>query len=171
MPNPLTSGTALVAISALKDKYGYEYFDALGKNKVVVEPRSAALSKLESGECKAVMILEESILKKREEEGSELAVIYPLDGVISIPSPIMTIKKELSAHHNPAPCEVLTDWFLSSEGQSYIVRGWMHSVLKKEPRSPFDSVSMIVLLANAMPVNWPLPLKMSVQKTTPSLVI
>ncbi len=36
-----------------------------------------AVTKLETGECKAIMVLEESILKKREEEGSGLEVTYP----------------------------------------------------------------------------------------------
>ena len=44
------------------------------------------------------MILEESILKKREEENSTLEVIYPEDGIISIPSTIMTIKEDMSAN-------------------------------------------------------------------------
>ena len=45
MSNPLTSGTALVAISALKDKYGYEYFDKLAENRVMVESGSVALDR------------------------------------------------------------------------------------------------------------------------------
>ncbi|MBQ9565687.1 MAG: ABC transporter substrate-binding protein, partial [Synergistaceae bacterium] len=139
MPNPLTAGTALVAISALKDKYGYEYFDKLASNRVMVESGSVALTKLETGECKEIMILEESVLKKREEEDSALAVIYPTDGVICVPSPIMTVKDEWSAHANSKICEELTDWFLSPEGQGYIVKGWMHSVLKNPPAIPYDS--------------------------------
>ena len=51
MSNPLTSGTALVAISALKDKYGYGSYDRLGANRVMVESGSGALTKLETGEC------------------------------------------------------------------------------------------------------------------------
>ena len=154
MSNPLTSGTALIAISALKDKYGYEYFDKLGANRVMIESGSVALTKLETGECKVIMILEESVLKKREEEGSELEVIYPTDGVICVPSPIMTIKDELSAHKNAKICEELTDWFLSPEGQSYIVKGWMHSVLKNPPAIPYDSIQTQEIFKQAMPVNW-----------------
>ena len=48
MPNPLTAGSALVAMSALKDKYGYEYFDKLGENRPMVESGSVALTKLET---------------------------------------------------------------------------------------------------------------------------
>ncbi len=154
MPNPLTAGTALVAISALKDKYGYEYFDKLGQNKVMVESGSVALTKLETGECKVIMILEESVLKKREEEDSSIEVIYPSDGAICVPSPIMTIKDEWSAHGNSKICEELTDWFLSPEGQSYIVKGWMHSILKNPPAIPYDSIQTSEIVNNSMPVNW-----------------
>lgn len=154
MSNPLTSGTALIAISALKDKYGYEYFDKLGANHVMIESGSVALTKLETGECKIIMILEESVLKKREEEGSELEVIYPSDGVICVPSPIMTVKDEFSAHKNAKICEELTEWFLSPEGQSYIVKGWMHSVLKNPPAIPFNSIQTSEIVKNSMPVDW-----------------
>ncbi len=154
MPNPLTAGTALVASSALKDKYGYEYFDKLGENKVMVESGSVALTKLETGECKIIMILEESVLKKREEEGSALEVIYPSDGVICVPSPIMTINDKWSAHGNSKICEELTDWFLSEEGQKYIVKGWMHSVRKVEPAIPYDSIKTSEIIKSSMPVNW-----------------
>ena len=154
MPNPLTAGTALVAISALKDKYGYEYFDKLRENHVMVESGSVALTKLETGECKVIMILEESVLKKREEEDSELSVIYPSDGVICVPSPIMTITDKWSAHGQAKICEELTDWFLSPEGQSYIVKGWMHSVLKTPPAVPYDSISTAEIFTRAMPVDW-----------------
>ena len=154
MSNPLTSGTALVAISALKDKYGYEYFDKLAANRVMVESGSVALTKLETGECKMVMILEESVLKKREEENSALEVIYPTDGVICVPSPIMTVKDEWSAHGNAKICEELTDWFLSPEGQGFIVKGWMHSVLKEPPAIPYDSINTAEIFKHAMPVSW-----------------
>ena len=154
MSNPLTSGTALVALSALKDKYGYEYFDKLAENKVMVESGSLALTKLETGECKEIMVLEESVLKKREEDDSALEVIYPSDGVICVPSPIMTLKDEWSAHKNSKICEELTDWFLSEEGQKYIVKGWMHSVRKNPPAIPYDSISTDEIVKNSMPVNW-----------------
>ena len=154
MSNPLTSGTALVAISALKDKYGYEYFDKLAENKVMIESGSVALTKLETGECKVIMILEESVLKKREEEDSSLEVIYPSDGTICVPSPIMTIKDEWSAHGHAKICEELTDWFLSDEGQKYIVKGWMHSVKKNPPAIPYDSINTAEIFERAMPVSW-----------------
>jgi iron(III) transport system substrate-binding protein len=61
MGNPLTSGTTMAAAAALSEKYGYVYFDQLGKQQIMIESGSTALAKLETGECKELMILEESV--------------------------------------------------------------------------------------------------------------
>lgn len=154
MSNPLTSGTALASAVGLSSTYGYEYFDALAAQDVMVESGSVALTKLETGECKEIMILEESVLKKREEEGSSIACIYPTDGTIVCPSPIMTITDEMSANANSAACEVITDWFLSLEGQSAIVAGWMHSVRSDYPEPPYDAIPTSEILKNVLSVDW-----------------
>lgn len=154
MGNPLTSGTTYAAIVALLDKYGEEYYKQLGQQEVTVESGSVALTKLETGECKEIMILEESILKKREEEGSTLEVIYPTDGVINIPSTIMIIDEEHSANNNIAACEAIEDWFLSPEGQKYIVAGWMHSVRSDYPSAPYNAIPTSEVISNGMPIDW-----------------
>ena len=154
IPDPLKSGTALAAVSALSDKYGEEYFQNLANLKVVVESGSVAVTKLETGEAAEIMILEESILKKREEENSTLEVIYPEDGIISIPSTIMTIKEDMSANKNIKAAEALTDWFLSPAGQEAIVEGWMHSVLKDAEKAPYDAKTTAEILKSSMPINW-----------------
>jgi iron(III) transport system substrate-binding protein len=154
MSNPLTSGTAYASIVALLDEYGEDYFADLGSQEVAVESGSVALTKLETGECKEIMVLEESVLKKREEEGSSLEVIYPTDGTIAIPSTIMIVDEEHSANNNIAACEAVEDWFLSSEGQQYIVSGWMHSVRSDYPDAPYDAIPTSEILANVLPVDW-----------------
>jgi iron(III) transport system substrate-binding protein len=154
MSNPLTSGTAMAAITALSDKYGYEYFDKLGENQVMVESGSTALAKLQTGECKEIMILEESVLKVRKEEQSKLEVIYPDDGVVLIPSTIMTVAEEKSANANIEACEAVTKWFLSKEGQHYITEAYMHGVLKGYEEIPYDSVSTDELIPKDIGVDW-----------------
>lgn len=154
MSNPLTSGTALATISALSDKYGYEYFDALGKQNVMVESGSVALTKLETGECDVIMILEESVLKKREEEGSKLEVIYPTDGTINIPSTIMTVNNDWNVNQNVEAAQAITDWFLSKQGQDAIVAAWMHSVRGDYPNPPYDAIPTSEILKNTIPVDW-----------------
>jgi len=154
MSNPLTSGTAMASVTALRDKYGYEYFDALGKQGAKIESGGVALTKLETGECKVVMILEESVLKKRQEEKSKLEVIYPTDGTIVIPSTIMSINDKWNANKNLKTAEMVTNFFLGTEGQDAIVAGWMHSVRTNFPKLPYDAIPTTQIRANSMPVNW-----------------
>jgi len=154
MGNPLTSGTTMASVAALSDLYGYEYFEALGRNNVMIESGSSALGKLETGECKAIMILEESVLKKRKEDGSKLSVIYPEDGVILIPSTVMTVAEDRSANMNIAACEAITDWLLSEAGQKFVLEGYMHSVFKGSTAIPYDSVDTEELIASDIGVDW-----------------
>ncbi|MCL2374813.1 MAG: ABC transporter substrate-binding protein, partial [Treponema sp.] len=127
MSNPLVSGTTKAAITALLDKYGQSFFEALGRQNVAIESAAIALSRLESGDHKMIMVLEESVLRKRQEEMSRLEIIYPTDGTIIIPSTIMIVAEEWSANRNTRTAEIIADWFLSPEGQAVIVDGWMHS--------------------------------------------
>jgi iron(III) transport system substrate-binding protein len=155
MRNPLVSGTTLAAISALRDKYGNEYFQALGRQRVIIDYGSSeSTRKLETGESAVVMILEESILRKRQEENSRLEIIYPSDGAIVIPSNIMIINNRWSANRNTAAAEAIVEWFLSPEGQNAIVSGWMHSVRKDFPRLPHGSVPTAQIQDGSIPVNW-----------------
>jgi iron(III) transport system substrate-binding protein len=154
MSNPLTSGTAMATVTALRDKYGYEYFEALGGQGVAIESGSVALQKLETGEHKVIMILEESILQKRQEEKSKLEVIYPADGVVVIPSTIMIINDRWSANRNIPAAQAVAEWFLSPAGQNAIVDGWMHSVRAGFDRYPYDAPPTDTIRENSIPVNW-----------------
>lgn len=154
MGNPLTSGTTMAAVAALTDKYGYEYLTALGANDVMIESGSVALAKLQTGECKVIMILEESVLKERKDNGSKLACIYPEDGVILIPSTAMIVAEEKSANMNVEACEAVANWLLSEAGQKLILEGYMHSVFAGMKEVPFDSVDTDGLIANDMGVDW-----------------
>ncbi len=154
MGNPLTSGTTMAAAAALSEKYGYEYFTALGANDVMIESGSTALAKLQTGECKVIMILEESVLKIRKEEGSKLAVIYPEDGVIVVPSTVMTVAEDRSANMNIEAATAVTEWLLSDAGQAYIIEGYMHTVSPTLGKIPYDSVDTQNLIDNQMSIDW-----------------
>ena len=154
MSNPLTSGTAYSSVAGLLDKYGEDYFKSLSAQNVAVESGSVALTKLETGECKEIMVLEESVLKKRQEENSALEVIYPEDGSIPIPSPIMIIDEEHSASKNIAAAEAVEEFFLSPDGQKLIINGWMYGVRLDMDEHPYDSVNLSTLLENVIPVDW-----------------
>ena len=154
MGNPLTSGTTMAAVAALTDVYGYEYLDGLGANEVMIESGSTALAKLQTGECKVIMILEESVLQARKEQGSQIACIYPEDGVILIPSTVMTVAEDRSANMNIEACEAIENWLLTEEAQKLIMEGYMHSVFAGMTDIPFDSVDTDGLIEKDMGVDW-----------------
>ncbi|MDR2542768.1 MAG: extracellular solute-binding protein [Treponema sp.] len=155
MRNPLVSGTTMATATALRDKYGYAYFEALGRQRVMIDyGNDQTLRKLENGESRVAMILEESILKIRQERNSSLEVIYPTDGVVVIPSNIMIINNHWSANKNVKAAEEITEWFLSTEGQTAIVNGWMHSVRKDFHLIPYNSIPINEIRENSIPVIW-----------------
>jgi iron(III) transport system substrate-binding protein len=155
MRNPLVSGTTMATITALGDRYGNDFFDALGRQRVLIDYGSEeTMTRLETGESAVVMILEESILQVRQERNSRMEVIYPSDGTIVIPSNIMIINDRWSANMNTAAAELIVEWFLSIEGQTAIVNGWMHSVRSDFPQPPNGSIPIEQILANSISVNW-----------------
>ena len=155
MRNPIVSGTTFAAIAALNDKYGSVYFDALGNQHPMIDyGADEAIAKLERGETRVAMILEESILRARELHNSPLEIIFPTDGTVVIPSTIAIINEKWSANRNAMAAEAVADWFLSREGQNAIVDEWMHSVRSDFRRNPSGSIFMNEILANSIPVNW-----------------
>ena len=150
MPNPMLSGTAYVAVGALADKYGWEYFDKLKANGLRVEEGNSAIqNKLLTGEYAAAMILEENILKLANTKKDPLKVIYPKDGVVQVPSPIAIF----NTTKNPEGAKALVDWWLSKEGQQAVVKGWMHSV-RGDVKEPIGSVPTKGLTDGKIKVDW-----------------
>lgn len=150
MPNPMLSGTAYVAVGALADKYGWEYFDKLKANGLRVEEGNSAIqNKLLTGEYAAAMILEENILKLANVKKEPLKVIYPKDGVVQVPSPIAIF----NTTKNPEGAKALVDWWLSKEGQQAVVKGWMHSV-RGDVKEPTGSVPTKQLTDGKIKVDW-----------------
>ncbi len=162
MGNPMTSGTTFAAVASLiqDNHYGPEYLDGLAANEVMIESGSTAIAKLQTGECAAIMILEESILKvlkEAEDAGApitNLACIYPEDGVILIPSTVMTVAEDHSANVNVEACEAVEQWLLTEEAQKLILQGYMHSVFAGMTEIPYHSVDTDSLIAKDLGVDW-----------------
>lgn len=151
MPNPLLSGTAYVAVGALADKFGWEYFDKLKANGLRVEEGNSAIqNKLLTGEYMAAIILEENILKLQETKKEPLAVAYPKEGCILISSPIGIFK----ATKNPDGAKALEDWWLSKEGQAAVTAGWMHSVRDDVEKPHGAKYTLKEMLKTALKVDW-----------------
>lgn len=150
MPNPMLSGTAYVAVGALADKYGWEYFDQLKANGLRVEEGNSAIqNKLLTGEYAAAMILEENILKLANTKKEPLKVVYPTDGVVNVPSPIAIF----NTTKNPEGAKALVDWWLSKEGQEAVVKGWMHSV-RGDVAAPVSAMETKKIVEGRIQINW-----------------
>lgn len=160
MSDPMTSGSAYASVVSLLDTYGEDYLKDLAANKVMRESGSTAIAKLQSGECAAIMILEESILKyinDEEKKGNEvknLEVIYPEDGVILIPSTVMIVAEEYSKNVNTEAAEAVAKWMLTDEAQQIIMSAYMHSVLADEKDYPKHSIPTDDLIKMDMGVDW-----------------
>ena len=162
MGNPLTSGTTYAAVASLTqdDHYGKDFLKGLAANEVMIESGSTAIAKLETGECAAILILEESIRKVRKEAAdagtpkTNVACIYPEDGVVLIPSTVMTVAEEHSANVNIEACEAVEKWLLSEEAQKLILQGYMHSVFADMTEIPYESVDTNGLIEKDLGVDW-----------------
>ena len=150
MPNPMLSGTAYVAVGALADKMGWEYFDKLKANGLRVEEGNSAIqNKLLTGEYMAAMILEENILKLQETKHEPLKVCYLEQGCIIINSPIGIFKSTKNVEGSQA----MVDWWLTKEGQQAVTAGWMHSV-RGDVEPPHGAPKLSTLLPNAIKIDW-----------------
>ena len=162
MGNPMSSGTTFAAVASLTqdNHYGEDYLKGLAANNVMIESGSTAITKLLTGECAAIMILEESILKAlkdAEDAGTpltNLACIYPEDGVVLIPSTVMTVAEEHSKNVNTEACEAVEEWLLSEEAQKLILEGFMHSVFKGMDEIPYGSIDTEQLIEKDLGVDW-----------------
>ena len=162
MGNPMSSGTTFAAVASLTqdNHYGQDFLKGLAANNVMIESGSTAITKLQTGECAAIMILEESILKvlkDAEDAGkpiTNLACIYPEDGVVLIPSTVMTVAEEHSKNVNIEACEAIEQWLLSEEAQKLIMEGFMHSVFRGMEEIPHGSVDTETLIEKDLGVDW-----------------
>ena len=162
MGDPMSSGTTFAAVASLtqSNHYGRQFLKGLAENDVQIISGSDSIAKIRSGEIAAAMILEESVLKALkdgEDQGeplSDLACIYPEDGVILIPSTVMIVADEHSKNANASACKAIEKWFLSEEAQELILQGFMHSVFKTMEDIPYGSVDTNELIAKDLGVNW-----------------
>ena len=162
MGNPLTSGTTYAAVASLTqdNHYGKDFLKGLAANEVMIESGSTAIGKLQSGECAAIMILEESILKVLKEAADKgepitnLKCIYPEDGVVLIPSTVMTVAEDHSKNVNIEACEAVEKWLLSEEAQKLILQGYMHSTFAGMKDIPYGSIDTDTLIEKDLGVDW-----------------
>jgi iron(III) transport system substrate-binding protein len=119
MGNPLYSGSNFVTVAAFVKKDGnWGWFErARGKGVAIVRGNSEAASALAGREFGIAMTLD-YIIAGLIKKGAPLAISWPAEGAISVPSPIAIIK----GTKNPSGSKAFVDYVLSKEGQEFLVK-------------------------------------------------
>lgn len=119
MGNPLYSGSNFVTVAAFVRRDGnWGWFErARAKGVAIVRGNSEAASALAGKEFGVAMTLD-YIVAGLIKKGAPLAILWPSEGPISVPSPIAIIK----GTKNPNGSKAFVDYVLSNEGQEFLVK-------------------------------------------------
>jgi len=149
MPDPKSSGTALATVEALTSKYGWEYWEKLKANGLIVTNTKDMREKLVTGDYPITITMEESVLMQQMSMNAHAKIVYPQDGTILIPGYIAILKDTT----NQKGAQEIVDWWLGKDGQMAMSLAWMHGV-KHDSKVPTGSKSLEELRKNAISVDW-----------------
>ena len=149
MPDPKVAATALATVSALADKFGWEYWRQLRENDVIVSPTTEMRDKFSRGEYPITITMEEDVLKQKMALNVNAEIVYPEEGSVLVPGYIGILKDA----KNPESAKKLVDWWLSEEGQSAMSLAFMHPV-KFGIKEPAGSRTLFEQQIHSLPVNW-----------------
>ncbi|MBR3459014.1 MAG: extracellular solute-binding protein [Selenomonadaceae bacterium] len=149
MPNPKVAATALATVMALTDKFGWEYWQRLKDNGVIVSPTMEMRDKFSRGEYPITITMEEDVLKQQMALNVHSAIVYPEEGCVIVPGYIGILKDTA----NPEGAKKLVDWWLSEDGQLAMSLAFMHPV-KFGIKEPAGSQNLSDLQIHSLPVNW-----------------
>jgi len=140
MPSPLESGTALTFVSQLVGKKGWGYFEALKKNNLLSSGgNSSVMQRIETKETPVGIVLLENALQAQK-RGAPIAIVYPQEGVIPVPSPIGI----LANTRNPDLAQQIYDFFSSDKAQKIFLKANVYSPflpqLAPESAKPFAEI-------------------------------
>jgi iron(III) transport system substrate-binding protein len=151
MSNPRYSGSTYATVATLSERYGWDYFRELRRNKVVVDQSTQGVERrLAAGEFKAGIGIDYAI-RQGNARGSPLGFIFPHDGAVVLPSPIAAVKKKDKTNFEAA--KVFYDFMLSKDGQAAIVRGFMVPV-RPDLSLPEGMPGAQDILQRSLPIDW-----------------
>lgn len=127
MPSALYSGAAFnhVGTFANMPGFGWEYYEALNDNGVVVERANGGVqAKVASGEFAIVQVVD-FMARDVKNEGSPVEHIWPEEGALLIPTPIGI----LSSTKNPNAAKAFMDYMFTDSAQKLFVKQGYVSVI------------------------------------------
>lgn len=122
MADPLASGTALSTVAALAGRLGWPFLERLAGNGLTASGGNAAvLSRLESREAAAGIVLYENILQARR-KGSPVVAVWPTEGPVLVPGHVAILART----RRRAAAERVEDFLLGPDAQRVMVESGMH---------------------------------------------
>jgi len=116
--HPSYSGTIMTATQQLSRDLGWEYFEKLGKQKVLqVQSATEPPKKIEIGERAVAVDGSDYLFWMYREKGAPIEVVYAVEGTPLISNPMGVFKEAPS----PNAARLLFAWIMSAEGQAFIV--------------------------------------------------
>lgn len=150
LANPLYSGMAVLTVGTLAEKYSWEYFTYLRNNgATVVQSNNTVAKKVAMGEFPIGVTIDYIVTMMRE-SGSPIDLVYPEDGVVTIPSPIAI----LNSSDNIPEAENFVDYILSREGQEMLVRSGAFTAVRSDVDPREGTPGRDEILARAIPTDW-----------------
>jgi len=118
MPNPFFSGSVFVVVATFVKEYGWGWFERARREGVqVLRGNSEVARALAAREFGVGMTLD-FIAYGMIRDGAPLAIIWPEEGAVSVPSPVAITRNA----KNPEGAKQFIDFVLSKEGQQALVR-------------------------------------------------
>ncbi|WP_312261792.1 extracellular solute-binding protein [Candidatus Igneacidithiobacillus taiwanensis] len=150
-PNPLLSGTASSFLVAFVDQYGnkaWQFLSALKANGTVWPGTNhAALLPVLSGERSGMLECVGHAAVAAKAQGNSVSLVYPKEGTIMIPRPIMIMKS--------APDKQLAEQFvnfaMSPAGQKLVAKNNLYPALQGIPAKP---IMAKIGSFKVIPVDW-----------------
>lgn len=117
MPNPFFSGSVFVVVATFAREYGWSWFERARREGIqVLRGNSEVANALAAREFGVGMTLD-FIVYNLIKDGAPLAIIWPEEGAISIPSPVAITRSA----KNVEGAKLFVDYVLSREGQQALV--------------------------------------------------
>ncbi|WP_133011282.1 ABC transporter substrate-binding protein [Marinomonas flavescens] len=122
MPDPRKSGSALTLVEGLSEQMGskaWTLFSALKANGILIPgANKAALNPVLQGAKSVVFGAVDYIALDLKRKGETINVVYPTDGTVLAPRPIMILKSTKHA----VLAKKFVDYMLSKQGQTLVAK-------------------------------------------------
>lgn len=142
--DPNYTATAMMVVAHLSKEYGWEFYQKMAKNNVMIVQGAAQVSSaLTSGERLIAAYASDSYTWRDRNKGQPVDAIFPEDGVFVVPAPSAVLK----GSPNPNAAKLLADFMLSDEAQPLYLDEGLYGARGDAPapegNPPLDKIKLV----------------------------